>query len=70
MTHIQQAEMVGGPQDGGQLHAVGGEIPQTLFVGPKWLGDRYSAWSRKWSERFPAKYVLDGSKYKFKGFNP
>ena len=63
---MQAAEMVGGPQDGGWIHAVGGELPQTVFVGPKWLGDGFSAWSRVRSKRFPACYVLDGYKYKFR----
>lgn len=56
-THC--AEMVGGPQDGGKIHAVGGELPQTVYVGPLWLGDGYAAWSRERCERFPECYVLD-----------
>lgn len=66
MTHIQEAELVGGPQDGAKVHAVGGRIPQTIHVGPKWLGDGYSAWTSGGpSDRFPARYVLDGYKYRF-----
>lgn len=62
----QEAELVGGPQDGGRVHTVCEKIPQTIYVGRRWLGDGYAAWSRKWSERFPVCYVLDGYKYKFR----
>lgn len=68
-TFTREAELVGGPQDGGRVHAVGGHIPQTIHVGPKWLGDGYSAWTSSGpSKRFPAKYVFDGCVYKFRGF--
>jgi hypothetical protein len=60
-------ELVGGPQDGAKVHSVGGEIPQTIYVGPKWLGDGYAAWARERSDRFPCCYVLDVSVYKFRG---
>lgn len=66
-TFIQEAELSGGPQDGGKVHAVGGELPQTIYVGRKPMGDGYAAWSRERSDRFPARYVLDGYVYDFKG---
>ena len=65
-TFIQEAELSGGPQDGGRVKAVGGHIPQTIFVGPKWLGDGYVAWSSEKSERFPVCYILDGYVYDFR----
>jgi hypothetical protein len=66
MTFIQEAELSGGPQDGGKVKAVGGEIPQTIFVGRKWMGDDYVAWSREKCERFPVTYILDGYVYDYR----
>lgn len=66
-TFVQEAELVGGPQDGGHVKAVGGEIPQTIYVGPQWLGDGFSAWSADECQRFPCCYILDADKYKFRG---
>jgi hypothetical protein len=65
VAKLVEAVLVGGPQDGGKVHAVGGQLPQVLHVGPKWLGDGYAAWSRKPSKRFPACYVMVGFKYQF-----
>lgn len=67
-SYLQVGELVGGPQDGAKVKAVGGVLPQTVHVGPRWLGDGHSAWSRESCERFPACYVLDGYKYKFRGY--
>lgn len=61
-----EAELVGGPQYGAKVHTVGGKIPQTIYVGPTWLGDGYSAWSSELSDRFPCRYILDGYVYKFR----
>lgn len=67
-TFVQQAELVGGPQDGGKVHAVGGQIPQTIHVGPRWLGDGYAAWGSERCQRFPCCYILDGYRYRFRGW--
>jgi hypothetical protein len=57
---LTEATLIGGPQDGARVKGVGGELPLRVHVGPKWLGDGYSAWSRKPSRRFPAVYIYDG----------
>lgn len=55
---MSTAELYGGPQDGAKV-TIGGQqdLPSVLYVGSKWLGDGYSAWSYAWSERKPAKYI-------------
>lgn len=67
-TFCQGGHLIGGPQDGGKVKAVGGEIPQTIYVGRKWMGDGFAAWSSEPSERFPCCYVLDGYEFKFRGW--
>jgi hypothetical protein len=67
-TFIQEASLIGGPQDGSRVKAVGGWIPRVIYVGPKWLGDGFSAWAAERSERFPVCYVLSGYDYRFKGW--
>lgn len=62
---VQEIELVGGPQDGAKVHAVGGRLPQVIHVGPRWLGDGYAAWSRSYCWRFPCSYYLDGWLYRF-----
>jgi len=69
-VNTQEAELVGGPQDGGKVHTVDGKIPQTIHVGPRWLCDHYAAWtSGGQCKRFPCCYVLDGYVFKFRGYS-
>lgn len=59
-------ELVGGPQCGAKVHGVGGALPQTIYVGPRWLGDGYAAWGRDRCRRFPCCYVhIDAGFYRF-----
>jgi hypothetical protein len=61
--------LIGGPQDGARIKGVGGVLPLRVYLGPKWLGDGYSAWSRMPCRRFPAYYQYDGrSGYIFQGY--
>lgn len=58
--------LVGGPQDGAKIEKSGDVTwPDSVFVGRKWLGDGFAAWSRKPSKRFPAEYKLVGFKFIF-----
>jgi hypothetical protein len=57
----QVFELVGGPQDGAKVRRIGELMPQVIYVGKKWQGDRYAAWGTKASKRFPVCYVLDNS---------
>jgi hypothetical protein len=59
-TWVDKYELVGGPQDGARICRTGYPLPLTVYVGPKWMGDGFAAWSDEPSERFPAKYVNDG----------
>lgn len=59
-------ELCGGPQDGAKVHRVGPDMPQTVYVGPRWLGDGYAAWGSERCQRFPCKYVLEGGKFVFR----
>jgi hypothetical protein len=47
-------ELLLGPQDGANV--CGYDMPMTIFVGPKWLGDGFAAWGRERSDRFPEAY--------------
>ena len=67
-TSFKTGELFGGPQDGAKITGVGEVLPQTLFVGRKWMGDGFAAWSRECCERFPAKYIIDGYHYRFRGY--
>lgn len=51
-------ELVLGPQDGAKVKAIGGHIPDEIFVGPKWLGDGYAAYGSERCERFPEGYIM------------
>ncbi len=53
--------LVGGPQDGAKVRGVPDRVPSTIYVGPVWLGDGFSAWSRTPSDRFPANYFWNAS---------
>lgn len=57
-------QLVGGPQDGAKVSQIGATMPQTIYVGPKWLGDGFAASSAERCKRFPVCYVMDGSKFK------
>lgn len=59
-------ELCKGPQDGAMVKPIGGVMPQTIFVGPKWLGDGFAAYGTEWSQRFPCCYVLDGYRFVFR----
>ncbi len=57
-----------GPQDGAKVKRIGEAMPVTIYVGPKWLGDGFAAWSREGSERFPCRYVIGpGSVFQYDG---
>lgn len=55
-----------GPQDGARVAEVGGQIPDTIYVGPKWLGDGYAAYGQERSGRFPCRYDREGDKFRFR----
>lgn len=63
----EEKTLVGGPQDGGKVRrdGEGSKLPDSVYVGPKPLGDGYSAWSDKKSTRFPACYVRHGRVFRF-----
>lgn len=63
-------ELRGGPQDGAKVRQVGGDIPATIYVGPKWLGDGYAAWGCERCDRFPCRYVMESGVFHFKGAQP
>lgn len=61
MSREAECTLIRGPQDGAKVTYGSDEglagMPLTLFVGRKWLGDGYAAWSREASDRFPAEYA-------------
>jgi hypothetical protein len=63
-------QLVNGPQDGGKVKQIGNEMPATVFVGPKWLGDGYVAWGRERCKRFPCRYDWDGANFMFQRSQP
>jgi hypothetical protein len=68
MTLAQEEfELRRGPQDGAKVKRIGSIMPQTIFVGPVWMGDGFAAWGRERSERFPCRYVMDGYKFVYRG---
>ena len=58
--NASQGRLIGGPQDGGRVRTPGCDdpLPDVLYVGLMSMGDRYAAWSREQSERFPVRYVV------------
>jgi hypothetical protein len=74
MSHDHESVLVGGPQDGAKVRSPDGTYPHVLYVGPKWLGDGFAAWSTGPSKRFPARYRLasnehpGGFVYRFDGY--
>lgn len=64
--HPKSFELCKGPQDGAKVKRIGAVMPQTIYVGSKWLGDGYAAWSTERSSRFPVRYVMDAFKFVFK----
>lgn len=60
-------ELIGGPQDGGKINThtmTDGTLP-TIFIGPRWLGDGFVAFSRESCDRFPIRHDFDGQSYRF-----
>lgn len=61
----ETATLISGPQDGAKVRKSGGDdghpymLPDVLYVGAKWLGDGFAAWSDEPSDRFPARYSRD-----------
>lgn len=52
-----------GPQDGSKVRVDFDPVPEMVWVGPKWLGDGYSAYTRFGpSKRFPALYRYQSEK--------
>lgn len=68
LSPLKTSQLVGGPQDGARVTIGGGNLPGVVFVGPKWLGDGFAAWSREGSKRFPARYVRYYAYFKFDGW--
>lgn len=66
---VQEGQLYGGPQDGARVRIGGGLLPVALYVGPKWLGDGYAAWSREAGPRKPARYVWNGDRFHFTGYH-
>jgi hypothetical protein len=53
-------ELIRGPQDGAKVKIGSERWPPRIYVGPKWLGDGFAAWSTDKCERFPVCYGYDG----------
>lgn len=68
MLSVKESRLSGGPQDGARITDPGGNLPERVHVGPKWLGDGFAAWSDEPCPRFPAVYEWDGRKHVFKRF--
>lgn len=62
---IHGIELVGGPQDGSRVTIGSGWLPRVLYVGRKWLGDGFAAWSSEQSEMFPCCYQFDGRSFAY-----
>jgi len=62
----EERALCGGPQDGSKVRRNGDgyKLPDVVYVGPKWLGDGYSAWGREKCKRFPVAYRRDGLVYR------
>ncbi len=67
---LDQAVLVGGPQDGGKVCNSAGLLPAIVYVGRRPKGDGYAAWSDEPSVRFPTKYVCVRGIYRFSGYEP
>lgn len=66
---LNEAKLIGGPQDGSRVRIGSASgLPDTIYVGPKWLGDGASAWSEEPCERFPARYDRSGIVFRFVGY--
>lgn len=65
-------ELCNGPQDGAKVERIGPVMPQTIYVGSKWMGDGFAAWSQCRSTKFTCRYVMDGCKFVFRdqGYYP
>lgn len=64
--------LIGGPQDGGYIRFSKGEFYPVVYVGPKWLGDGFVAYSHvEPNKRFPCMYAHEGKGcYRFHGWRP
>lgn len=58
-------ELCKGPQDGAKVHKVGDSMPETIYVGAKWMGDGFASWGQERCERFPCRYDLRVHKFYF-----
>jgi hypothetical protein len=66
---MQEASLVGGPQDGARVTSVK-ELPFSIYVGRTPLGDGYAAWSSDGSQVFPACYIYASEqRFVFNGWN-
>lgn len=55
--NYRETRLVLGPQDGARV--CGYDMPDTIYVGPQWLGDGYASWGCERCDRFPVAYMLD-----------
>lgn len=60
---LGDAILSGGPQDGAIIHFPDDFKTVYVYVGRKWLGDGYAAFSRDPCDRFPVRYWHSGDKY-------
>jgi len=59
-------ELIGGPQDGGRVSMYTDDIKPAVWVGPKWMGDGFAAFTADDPcDRFPACYRYDNRAYHF-----
>lgn len=58
--------VVGGPQDGAKIRMYTTDIKPRVWVGPKWMGDGFSAFSSGGpSDRFPIELTFRAGAYRF-----
>jgi hypothetical protein len=66
MSTYLSIDILGGPQDGSKISMQVGYVASRIWVGPKWLGDGFSAFTKDGpSKRFPIELVYEDGKYKF-----
>jgi hypothetical protein len=58
--------LIRGPQDGAKVKRIGEVMPDTIYVGRKWMGDGYAAWSSEPCDRFPCCYVMNCYRFIFR----
>lgn len=66
----EERQLVGGPQDGGLVRKSGDTclLPDTIYIGPKPLGDGYVAWSDELCKRFPVEHQRSGEVFVFRRY--